>query len=289
VRQWAEQALRRCAPAAGTLEGVARDGKTLRGSQRHGAADAHLLAAFSHRLGVVLGQLGVPDKTNAIGAADELLLAVAPEGRVVTADALLTQRTVARTILASGGDYLLAVKANQPTLWTDIAATFAAAADATGLVGTARTVTQHGGRIEQRRLAASTALAGSSDWPGLQHVLRLERRVRDKRTGALRRQESAYAVTALHPQRATPAQRLALWRGHRSIEHRLHDIRDGAFDEDRATVRAGRAPQVMAAFRHAAIGLIHARGTTRVTATCRRFAAQPLAALLAVGLVPDCA
>jgi len=203
VRQWAEQALRRCAPAAGALEGVALDGKTLRGSQRHGAADTHLLAAFSHRLGVVLGQRGVPDKTNAIGAADELLLTLALVGRVVTADALLTQRAVARTILASGGDSLLAVKASQPALLDDIAAAFAPEADDTGLVGAAGTVTQHGGRVEQRRLVASTALVGYSDWPGLQQALRLERRVLDKRTGTLLRQEVAYAVTSLR-RRAPP-------------------------------------------------------------------------------------
>ncbi len=287
VRQWAEQALRLCAPAAGALEGVALDGKTLRGSKRRGAADAHLLAAFSHRPGVVLGQRGVPDKTNAIGAADELLLAVALEGRVVTADALLTQRAVARAIRASGGDYLLAVKANQPALLADVAASFAPGADDTGLVGVVCTATRHGGRIEQRRLTASVALVGYSDWPGLRQALRLERRVLDKRTGALRRQETAYAVTSLAPARATPAQLLALWRGHWSVENQLHSIRDVAFDEDRSPARAGHAPQAMAAFRNAAIGLIHALGTTRVTATCRRFAAQPRAALAAVGLVPQ--
>ncbi len=67
--RWAEQALRCCPAAMGELEGLALDGKTLRGSKRQGAADAHLLSAFSHRLGVVLGQAGVADKTNEIGAA----------------------------------------------------------------------------------------------------------------------------------------------------------------------------------------------------------------------------
>ena len=89
--RWAEQVVR-CCPAAGELEGVALDGKTLRGSKRQGAADAHLLAAFSHRRGVVLGQVGVADKTNELGAAQAFLLTVALEGRIVTADALLTQR-----------------------------------------------------------------------------------------------------------------------------------------------------------------------------------------------------
>lgn len=285
--RWAEQALRCCPAPPGALEGLAVDGKALRGSQRRGAADAHLLAAFSQRLGVVLGQVGVPDKTNEIGAAGEFLLTLVLEGRVVTADALLTQREVARTILDGGGDYLLVVQENQPTLHADIVATFAPAADDTGLVGSACTVTAHGGRVECRALTASTALVGYSDWPGLRQALKIERRTLHKATGAVLRAEVAYAVTSVGPQRATPAQLLALWRGHWSVENQLHYLRDVAFDEDRATVRAGHAPQAMAAFRNAAIGLIHALGSKAITTTCRLFAAEPLAAFLALGTRTD--
>ncbi len=285
--RWAEQALRCHPPAAGELEGVALDGKTVRGSKRQGACDAHLLSAFSQRLGVVLGQASVPDKTNEIGAASEFLLTLVLEGRVVTADALLTQRELAQTILDSGGDYLLVVKENQPALHADLVATFAPGADDTGLVGTACTVTPHGDRVECRTLTASTAPVGYSAWPGLQQGLKIERRVLHKRTGRLLRQETAYAVTSARPRRATPPRLLALWRGHWAIENRLHYIRDVAFDEDRSTVRANHAHQVMAAFRNAAIGLIHALGTTKITATCRHFAAQPLAAFLALGVLPD--
>ena len=146
---------------------------------------------------------------------------------------------------------------------------------------------QHGGRVTCRTLAASPALVGSSDWPGPQQALRVERRVVHKATGTVLRAEVAYAATAVRPQRADPAQLLALWRQHRSIENRLHDIRDTAFDEDRATARAGHAPQVMAACRNAAIGRIRALGTPRIAAACRIFAAQPLAALLATGARPD--
>lgn len=67
-------ALGRGAAPPGALDGIALDGKTPRGSTRQGAAGAHLLSAFSHRLGLVVGQAGVPDKTNEIGAADEFLL-----------------------------------------------------------------------------------------------------------------------------------------------------------------------------------------------------------------------
>ena len=285
--RWAEQVLRSRPAAPGALEGIALDGKALRGSQRQGAAAAHLLAAFSHRLGLVLGQVGVPDKTNEIGAAGEFLLGLALEGRIVTADALLTQRESAQTILDSGGDYLLVVKENQPTLHADIVATFAPAAADTGLVGDACTVTQHGGRVECRRLVAATALVGYSDRPGLRQVLRLERRVLHKGTGKLLHAEVAYAVTSAPPRRATPPRLLAVWRGHRSVENQLHYIRDTAFAEDRSPVRAGHAPQVMAAFRNAAIGLIRTLGTTKIAATTRLFRAQPLAALRALGFAPD--
>jgi predicted transposase YbfD/YdcC len=244
-------------------------------------------SAFSHRAGVVLGQTGVADRANEIGAAQDFLLALMLDGHVVTADALLTQPELARTLLGSGGDYLLVVKENQPTLHEEVVEAFAPEVAELGAVGRAGTVTQHGDRIEPRQLVAVTALAHYSDWPGARQALRLERHTLHKRTGRLLRAETACAVTSLGPERATPGQLLALWRGHWSVENQLHYVRDGAFDEDRATVRAGHAPQAMAAFRNAAIGLIRCLGTSRITATCRRFMAQPHAALRALGVLPD--
>lgn len=97
------------------------------------------------------------------------------------------------------------------------------------------------------------------------------------------RQEIADAVTSCAPERATPAQLLALWRGHWSIENRLHSIRDVTFDEDRATARSGHAPQVMAAFRNTAIGL-RRLGAANIASACRRCATRPALALAAVGL-----
>ncbi len=94
---WASQVLA-CASGAGDalpFEAMAMDGKTLRTSQQCGAADAHLPSAFSQRLGVVLGQVAAPDKTNAITAIDELLAAPVLTGRVVTTAALFTQPALA--------------------------------------------------------------------------------------------------------------------------------------------------------------------------------------------------
>jgi hypothetical protein len=121
---WAEQVLAATPAADGEQEGIAVDGKTLRGSRKQGAPGAHLLSAVSHRLGLTLGQVAVGDKTNEIPVAPTVLRGLLLEGRVVTMDALLTQREVAQAILDAGGDYVMVAKDNQPQLRQDIATLF---------------------------------------------------------------------------------------------------------------------------------------------------------------------
>ena len=283
VGQWAELVLHRRPRQTGTLEGLAVDGKTLCGSRRQGAEDAHLLSALSHRLGVVMSQIAVSDRTNEIGHMDELLAALVLEGRVITADSLLTQREIAQTIIDRGGDYVLVVKDNQPLLREDIALVFAEAKLLQDTITEARTVDQHGGRIEERRLRASTALYGYTDWPGHQQVLEVERTVTKKRTGETRH-EVSYAITSLSAERASARQLLQIWREHWHIENKLHWVRDVTFDEDRSQVRTARIPQVMAVLRNVAISLLRVCGAENIAAATRRYAARPALALAAVGL-----
>jgi predicted transposase YbfD/YdcC len=286
LAQWAQQvsaALIAAAPEA--LDGVAMDGKALRMSARCGATDAHLLSLFSHRGGVVLGDAAqrapaVADKTNEITASADALAMLLLTGVVITGDAMFTQRAIAATIMDAGNDYLLVVKENQPTLHTDLATLFA---DADVAVSVAEETTVHRQRIERRRLYASTELVGYTDWPGLAQTLCMARRVTDRRTGETH-EEIAYAVTSLAAHRATPAQLSTLWREHWHIENKLHWVRDVTFGEDGSTVRAGAGPQVLAALRNLAIGLLRLGGATNIAAACRRYAAQPALALTAVGL-----
>lgn len=283
IGQWAELVMESRPPQSAALEAVAVDGKTLCGSQRQGARDAHLLSALSHRLGVVMAQVAVSDRTNEIGQVDELLAALVLEGRVITADSLLTQREIAQRIIDGGGDYVLAVKENKPCLREDIALVFAESKLLQDMITEARTVDQHGGRIEERRLRASTALCGYVDWPGHRQVLEVERTITDKGTGETRR-EVAYAITSLPVERATARQLLKLWREHWHIENKLHWVRDVTFDEDRSQVRVGRIPQVMAVLRNVAISLLRVCGAENIAAATRRYAARPALALTAVGL-----
>lgn len=277
---WADQAT--VAGVATPLEGVSLDGKVLRGSRKRGAADAHLLSALHHQQGMVLCQVRVTNGDEG-AAARAVVGQVARPGRVMTVDAGLAHQSLAHAILDRHADYLMPIKENQPTLLEDLRVLFA---DPTTVTVAVATTTAHGDRIEERRLRASTELVGYSAWPGLQQGLCLERVVIAKRTGVVRR-EVAYAVTSLAPSRAGAAALLRLWRGHWSIENQLHWVRDVTFDEDRSGVWAGHVPQVLAALRNTAIGLLRCLGATNIAATTRRFAAQPALALAAVGLPID--
>jgi predicted transposase YbfD/YdcC len=269
------------APAADQAA-VALDGKTLRGSRKQGAPGVHLLSALSHHLGLTLAQQAVDDKTNEITQVETLLGQLVLQDRVVTMDALLTQRHVAQTIVEKGGDYVMIVKENQPQLHADIELVFTLPP-----VGdrqeTARTVDSGHGRIEQRNITTSEALVGYSDWPGLAQVFEVGRHVITPKTGK-ERAEVVYGVTSLRPERATPGRLLELVRGHWSIENKSHWVRDVTFDEDRSQVRCGNIPHVMAALRNTTIGLLRWAGHTNIAAACRRLAAQPVQALALIGI-----
>ena len=108
---------------------VALDGKTLRGVHGHVEGreyvpGAHLVGAYAHRAQAVLTQLQTGGKGRELAAVAQVLSQVPLAGRVVTGDALLTQREVCDQIVAGGGDYVLPVKENQPALRDSLARAF---------------------------------------------------------------------------------------------------------------------------------------------------------------------
>jgi hypothetical protein len=103
------------------------DGKTLCGTLSAHQRAVHLLSLFDQRLGCVLSQQRVDEKTNEHKAALELLQTIVLKNCVVTGDAIFCQREVCQQIVDSGGDYFIIVKENQPNLQENIAAEFRAA------------------------------------------------------------------------------------------------------------------------------------------------------------------
>ena len=103
--EWSEEVLASLSGASDktNLQGLAMDGKTVRGSARQGAVGTHLLSVVSHELGLTVAQHAVDDKSNEIPAATEVIRNLLLEGRVITVDALLTQRALARQIVEKKG------------------------------------------------------------------------------------------------------------------------------------------------------------------------------------------
>jgi hypothetical protein len=123
---WITQVLQLTLPPAEELAAVSLDGKSLCGTLTPFARAVHLLAAVDHQTQCVFSQLRVDAKTNEHKAALELLQTLILKGRVVVGDALFCQRDLCEQVLEAGGDYLVAVKENQPGLWREIDTEFAA-------------------------------------------------------------------------------------------------------------------------------------------------------------------
>jgi predicted transposase YbfD/YdcC len=213
--------------------------------------------------------------------APQVLAALPLAGRLVTGDALYCQRSLCRQIRAQGGHYLVVVKENQPTLFADIALLFADPPPQEHFA-LARQQNRHGDRQEVRTLWASSALGEYLDWPGAAQVCKVERVV--SQHGRMT-SETRLAITSL-PATASAAALLRFFRGHWSIENRLHYVRDVTLGEDASQVRTGAAPEVMAALRNVVLALLRHAGSTNIAATLRQNAWQSGAGLRLLGITP---
>jgi predicted transposase YbfD/YdcC len=269
-------------------EALALDGKTLRGSRRMQAEVFQLVTALGHRLGLTTGALEVPDG-NEIAAVEALLKRVVVEGRVITVDALHTQRKTAALICARGGDYLMTVKDNQPELRAAIAACFAPhLARQQDRDQVCESATAHG-RMEERRLVAlnvETDLPGVlANWPEARQVFLVCRSTYERKRRR-HRFEVGYGITSLTREEAGAADLLRLNRGHWQIEAR-HWVRDVTLREDASLVRTGKLPQVLALLRTVTLNRLRLEGVTNFARTMRRLAARPDDCLRLLGLAAD--
>lgn len=277
IGEWVEMVLQAVLPE-GEMEGVSIDGKTLRGSKKQGAKNSHLLSAVSHGLGLVLGQVAVNEKTNEIGVVEDLLMQLVLTGRIVTTDALLTQKAVAQTIVDKQGDYVLPVKENQELTYQAIKDWFDAQPPRHLANRTASHVEKGHGRLTHWQIEVTSALNDYLDWPELAQCFKLTRRNVYLSTGELSL-EVHYGISSLTPQQAAPANLLLIKRQHWCIENRSHWVRDVTFDEDRSQLRIGHTHHLMAALRNLVLTLLRLAGFPNIASAVRYFAAQPSSAL----------
>ena len=240
---------------------IAIDGKTSRRS--HDRADdkapLHLVSAFATTSRLVLGQEAVQGKANELAAIpvliDRLAVNDGLKGALVSIDAIATNAKIAQTIKDAGADYLLAVKANQPTLRAEIESAFAEA----GAIDTDVDHDKGHGRIERRSVSVIKEvdwLNGARRFPGelrLPHAAAIIRVQSRAELSDRCRFETRYYISsaALSAQRAGQAV-----RGHWGIENQLHWVLDVVFADDQSRLRKGHGARNMAVVRHFAINLV---------------------------------
>lgn len=264
------QSLRQAVPQ----EIVALDGKALRRALNKGESMQYIVSAWAEGNGLVLGQLKVEEKSNEITAVPQLLRVLELSGCIVTVDAMGCQKTIAREIVESDADYVLALKGNQETVHEEVK-TFIDATlkevetarprgaklsrEAANLA-TCTTVEKDHGRLETRRYYQSAELGWFADlgkWEKLTSVGMVESvRQEDGKETIERR----YFLSSLPLGVETFAKAV---RGHWGVENKLHWVLDVQFREDQSRARAGYAAENLATLRRLALNLLKKETTKK--------------------------
>ena len=258
---------------------VAFDGKVLKGARNDDGTQVHLLSAVTHQGGITVSQKQISSKSNEIPAARPLLEPLDLKGRVVTGDALHTQRDLARFLVEKKhADYFFIVKDNQPTLKADIKAV-----DYNGSPPEAETLDKGHGRLEIRQIWTSSEINDYVDFPYCGQVACIERYREEIKSGKIHT-ETVYAITSLSKQEADGDRLLGVARGHWGIENRSHYVRDVTFDEDRSKVRTKSGPRMMSTLRNLAISMLRFLGHSNIAKATRQMVFKPHLTLKLMGI-----
>jgi predicted transposase YbfD/YdcC len=233
--------LRRAATEATGVERptLAVDGKTLRRSHDRGKnlGALHAVSIWASELGLTLAQVATEEKSNEITAIPQALELVDLKGAIVTIDAMGTQTAIAEQIVAGQGDYVLALKGNQETLYEAAVAYLDQQAenDFCG-IGARRLVTTEAahGRTETRtyiQMPVSKDLPGVKRWPGLLSLgVVILQCIRDGKETI----EGRYFISSL-PVKVKQFARAV--RNHWGIENTCHWCLDVTYREDESRIR----------------------------------------------------
>lgn len=245
---------------AGELVGViAIDGKTIRRSfdKAGKRAAVHMVSAWAADNGVVFGQIATDAKSNEITAIPRLLRMLDLKGLIVTIDAMGCQKEIAAQITAQGGEYVLGVKANQPTLLADIQEAFRWARERgfRGLKHAESVQTEKGhGRVETRHITVLwelSLLRDASLWAGLSCIaeMRCERTI-DGATSV----DHRWFISSVLTRRSEELGRAC--RAHWGVENGLHWCLDVTFGEDQSRARVGHAAENLSRLRRLALNML---------------------------------
>jgi predicted transposase YbfD/YdcC len=245
-------------------EHIAIDGKTLRGST-DGLNAVHMMSAFASSAGVVLAPQACDGKSNEITAIPSMLDLLDIHGAIITIDAMGCQREIAKKIIEGGGDYILSLKMNQPTLYEAVQKHLDAH-DEAGSLPEHETIDKSHGRCTIRRCIFTDKvdwLEQKADWPGLASVGMIEslRDIKGKVSA-----EKRYFISSI-----TDACRFEeLVRRHWAIENTEHWILDVQFGEDQNRARKDHSAENFAVVRRIALNILRRNTDDKLSIKRRR-------------------
>jgi predicted transposase YbfD/YdcC len=254
------------------LRPVAIDGKAQRGSARRtvGRSPLPMVSAWAVENHLSLGQVATDAKSHEITAIPEWLELLDLEGAVVTIDAMGCQKDIASGIIQKKGEYVLAVKENQPHLYEDIGQAFDEALEH-GEAGVdfteCRTEGVRSGRREARTCCVITnpsGLRGLGLWTKLTAIWMV---VCEREINGICSSEIRYFIGSV----AGTAEEYLRWvRGHWGIENSLHWVLDVCFREDDQRHWSGHSAENLAWIRKLALCLLRAEKTSQASSINRR-------------------
>ncbi|MCH8148645.1 MAG: ISAs1 family transposase [Planctomycetes bacterium] len=235
------------------------DGKTLRGSRgaQHREHPLHLVSAWATEQGLTLGQVAVDSKSNEITAIPKLLEMLELCGAIVTIDAMGCQKEIAKKIVNSGGDYVLAVKGNQGALCAALESFFLERHEQDDFPqhGCRRhkTTERSRGRLEERYCTIAPVPDSMKSvrraWKNLRSIGQV---VTMTERGDRQTSEVRYYISSREPKVKEFA---AAVRNHWSIES-MHWVLDVVFREDASRIRNGDAAENFGFLRKFVISLL---------------------------------
>lgn len=261
----------------------ALDGKAIRGMRKKDdPVPEYVLSVYDVKQGKVMSQVEVGRKENEISKAPEALKLVKISQKVVTADALHTQKRLSMQILDGQADFVFPVKENQGRLYKSIQELFAPEHPKPGFgkiqtdFRVSKKVNKGHGRLEVRTLQTSEMLNSYSGWPGLAQVYRLKREIQWWRSGKCYRTscEVEFGITSLTRKQASPSRLLEIRRAHWGIETGLHYRRDVTLKEDTTRMTMGDTGKVMASINNLVLALIRLAKFYNAAQARRWFAAN---------------
>jgi len=233
---------------------ISLDGKALRGTIKSEGENLHIVSAWVNEEGISLGQVKVAKKSNEITAIPKLLDQLDIEEAMITIDAIGCQKEIAEKIIGNGGDYMLAIKANNGFFYEQVRDQMDRYLASYSPDQRCSEVDFGHGRIETRICQVSNQLQfidGAENWKGLKSLVVVESEREIKGKSSVKRRY--YLCSKENPD---PQYALKISRGHWGIENSLHWVLDVAFKEDACKVAKGNGASNLATVRKMALQAI---------------------------------